>query len=84
MMRNFNILIFHALLVVFSIVGFNSATENEEMTCKESERRALLKFKQSLQDEFGMLSTWKDDPNADCCKWKGVQCNNQTGYVEKL
>ncbi|CAJ2629900.1 unnamed protein product [Trifolium pratense] len=84
MMRNFNILIFHALLVVFSIGGFNSATENEEMTCKESERRALLKFKQSLQDEFGMLSTWKDDPNADCCKWKGVQCNNQTGYVEKL
>ncbi|CAJ2629902.1 unnamed protein product [Trifolium pratense] len=58
--------------------------ENEEMTCKESERRALLKFKQSLQDEFGMLSTWEDDPNADCCKWKGVQCNNQTGYVEKL
>ncbi|WJX20641.1 hypothetical protein P8452_10173 [Trifolium repens] len=77
-MRNFNILIFHALLVLFSIVGFNSATENEEMKCKERERRALLKFKQSLQDESGMLSTWKDDPNADCCKWKGVQCNYQT------
>ncbi|CAJ2673601.1 unnamed protein product [Trifolium pratense] len=54
------------------------------MMCKERERRALLKFKQSLQDEYGLLSTWKDDPNADCCKWKGVQCNNQTGYVEKL
>ncbi|CAJ2629906.1 unnamed protein product [Trifolium pratense] len=83
-MRNFNILIFHALLVLFSIVGFSSATENEEMMCKERERRALLKFKQSLQDEFGMLSTWKDDPYADCCKWKGVQCNNKTGYVQKL
>ncbi|XP_045787369.1 receptor-like protein EIX2 [Trifolium pratense] len=83
-MRNFNILIFHALLVLFSIVGFNSATENQKMICKEIERRALLKFKQSLQDEFGMLSTWKDNPNAECCKWKGVQCNNQTGYVEKL
>ncbi|WJX20640.1 hypothetical protein P8452_10173 [Trifolium repens] len=83
-MRNFNILIFHALLVLFSIVGFNSATENEEMKCKERERRALLKFKQSLQDESGMLSTWKDDPNADCCKWKGVQCNYQTGYVQRL
>ncbi|KAK2404462.1 receptor protein EIX2 [Trifolium repens] len=83
-MRNFNILIFHALLVLFSIVGFNSATKNEDMKCKESERGALIKFKQSLEDEFGMLSTWKDDPNADCCKWKGVQCNNQTGYVQKL
>ena len=37
-----------------------------------------------LQDEYGMLSTWKDDPNADCCKWMGVQCNNQTGYVQRL
>ncbi|GAU49746.1 hypothetical protein TSUD_43330 [Trifolium subterraneum] len=84
MMRNFNILIFHALFVLLSIVGFNFATENEEMVCKERERRALLELKQSLQDEFGMLSTWKDDPDADCCKWKGVQCNNQTGYVQKL
>ncbi|KAK2457971.1 receptor protein EIX2 [Trifolium repens] len=82
-MRNFTIVIFHALLVLFSIVGFNSTTENE-MKCKESERCALLKFKQSLQDEYGMLSTWKDDPNADCCKWKGVQCNHQTGYVQIL
>ncbi|GAU49740.1 hypothetical protein TSUD_43270 [Trifolium subterraneum] len=83
-MINFNMLIFLALLVLSSIVGFNSATENEEMKCKDTERRALLGLKQSLQDEFGMLSTWKDDPNADCCKWKGVQCNNQTGYVQKL
>ncbi|PNX62441.1 receptor-like protein kinase [Trifolium pratense] len=42
-MRNLSILIFHALLVLFSIVGFNSATENEKMMCKERERRALLK-----------------------------------------
>ncbi|GAU32301.1 hypothetical protein TSUD_43440 [Trifolium subterraneum] len=83
-MRNFNIIIFHALLLLFSIVGFNSATENEEMVCKERERRALLNFKQSLQDEFGMLSTWKDDPNADFCKWKGVKCNHQTGCVQRL
>jgi hypothetical protein len=83
-MRNFNILIFQALLVLFSIVGFNSATENEKMKCKEKERHALLKFKLGLQDEYGMLSTWKDGPNADCCKWKGVQCNHQTGCVQRL
>ncbi|WJX14410.1 hypothetical protein P8452_04680 [Trifolium repens] len=34
-MRNFTIVIFHALLVLFSIVGFNSTTENE-MKCKEN------------------------------------------------
>ncbi|KAL2966366.1 hypothetical protein AAZX31_16G112700 [Glycine max] len=32
-----------------------------------------------------MLSTWRDDnTNRDCCKWKGIQCNNQTGHVEML
>jgi hypothetical protein len=59
--------------VLFSIVGFNSATENEKMNCKERERDALLKLKTSLQDEYGMLVERKNDPNADCCKWKGVQ-----------
>jgi hypothetical protein len=84
MMRNFINLIFHILLVLSLFVGFNSATKNGETKCKETERRALLTFKQSLQDEYGMLSTWKDSLNDDCCKWNGVQCNNQTGYVQIL
>ncbi|GAU32304.1 hypothetical protein TSUD_43470 [Trifolium subterraneum] len=83
-MTNSIILIFHVLLLLSSIVGFNSATKNGETKCKEKERRALLTFKQSLDDEYGMLSTWKDDPNADCCKWSRVQCNHQTGYVQSL
>jgi hypothetical protein len=36
--------------VLSLFVGFNSAIENGETKCKERERRALLKFKQSLQD----------------------------------
>ncbi|GAU32305.1 hypothetical protein TSUD_43480 [Trifolium subterraneum] len=84
MVRNYNILIFHAILVLFDIVGFNSATKNGDTKCKEREKQALLTFKQDVQDKYGMLSTWKDGPNADCCKWKGVQCNNQTGYVQSL
>ncbi|KEH17414.1 LRR receptor-like kinase [Medicago truncatula] len=54
------------------------------MKCKERERRALLTFKQGLQDDYGMLSTWKGGQNEDCCKWKGVQCNIETGYVQSL
>jgi len=84
MMRNYNYSTFHALLMLSSIVGFNSAAKNGDTECKESERHALLTFKQGIQDDYGMLSTWKYGPNADCCKWMGVQCNNQTGYVEKL
>ncbi|TYI32164.1 hypothetical protein ES332_A04G039800v1 [Gossypium tomentosum] len=53
--------------------------------CKESERKTLLEFKQSLQaqDSSGndVLSSWKSE---ECCVWVGVSCNNLTGYVEKL
>ncbi|KAL2576946.1 hypothetical protein AAZX31_16G112500 [Glycine max] len=56
-----------------------------EIKCIESERQALLNFKHGLIDKYGMLSTWRDDnTNRDCCKWKGIQCNNQTGHVETL
>ncbi|XP_039687979.1 receptor-like protein EIX1 [Medicago truncatula] len=58
--------------------------KNGDKKCKERERHALLTFKQGLQDEYGILSTWKDDQNADCCKWMGVLCNNETGYVQRL
>ncbi|XP_058769866.1 receptor-like protein EIX1 [Vicia villosa] len=79
MMRKFNILIFHSLLVLSFTIGFNSA-----MKCKEKERHALLTFKESVQDHHDMLSTWKQGPNEDCCTWMGVKCNNQTGYVQSL
>jgi len=84
MVSNYNIIILNALLVLSSIHGFNSATKNGDTKCKERERRALLTLKQGLQDKYDMLSTWKHDSKADCCKWKGVQCNNQTGYVQRL
>ncbi|XP_052723822.1 receptor-like protein 35 [Vigna angularis] len=32
-----------------------------------------------------LLSTWRDDDNSrDCCKWKGIQCDHQTGHVTIL
>ena len=53
--------------------------------CKERERRALLQFKQGVVDDYGWLSSWGNEENTrDCCKWKGVECNNQTGHVVML
>ncbi|CAI9290163.1 unnamed protein product [Lactuca saligna] len=51
--------------------------------CLDNERDALLVFKAPLQDPFGCLYTWRAEED-DCCKWKGVTCNNKTGYVTGL
>ncbi|XP_030970944.1 receptor-like protein EIX1 [Quercus lobata] len=50
--------------------------------CKEHERQALLKIKQDLIDDYGLLSSWSSDQ--DCCTWSGVKCSNQTSHVIML
>ncbi|CAL5407964.1 unnamed protein product [Camellia sinensis] len=55
---------------------------NLEVVCLESEKRALLSFKQGLKDPSNRLSSW--DLEDDCCKWAGVVCNNLTGHVHEL
>ncbi|RVX06789.1 putative inactive leucine-rich repeat receptor kinase XIAO [Vitis vinifera] len=47
----------------------------------DTERVALLKFKQGLTDPSHRLSSWVGE---DCCKWRGVVCNNRSGHVIKL
>ncbi|KAL2577557.1 hypothetical protein GLYMA_16G170900v4 [Glycine max] len=82
--------LFYALLLLLlhaavSILGFNSLPNSAEIKCIETERQTLLNFKHGLIDRYGILSTWSDDhTNRDCCKWKGILCNNHTGHVETL
>ncbi|XP_028760600.1 receptor-like protein EIX2 [Neltuma alba] len=52
--------------------------------CIEKERKALLLFKQGIYVDYGMLSTWREEDDEDCCNWKGVRCSNQTGHVQVL
>ncbi|CAN6709033.1 unnamed protein product [Malus baccata var. baccata] len=60
-------------------LGFCSADRN--VGCKETERKALLELKAGLTDHSGRLSSWVGE---DCCKWRGVGCNNVTGRVTTL
>ncbi|MCH82078.1 receptor protein kinase-like protein [Trifolium medium] len=81
-------LLFILLHSALSINGyFNSTIRTKEVKCKARERKALLRFKQGLQvqDDYDMLSTWRDDEkNRDCCKWKRIRCSNETGHVLML
>ncbi|CAL5370254.1 unnamed protein product [Camellia sinensis] len=47
----------------------------------EIEKKALLKFKDSLTDPSGRLSSWVGE---NYCTWSGVTCNNKTGNVIEL
>ncbi|KAF3435980.1 hypothetical protein FNV43_RR23072 [Rhamnella rubrinervis] len=51
--------------------------------CIESERQALLSFKQSfvVKDDDYALS-WTS--NTDCCSWGGISCDDKTNHVIQL
>ncbi|KAI7726920.1 hypothetical protein M8C21_024551, partial [Ambrosia artemisiifolia] len=51
-------------------------------SCSEQERLALLKFKRSIKDDHGMLSSW--GVGNDCCRWERVGCDDASGRVVSL
>ncbi|XP_059310727.1 receptor-like protein EIX2 [Lycium ferocissimum] len=53
-------------------------TTEFKVRCVESERKALLSFKRSLTDPSDRLASWV---GKECCIWKAVYCDIQTGYV---
>ncbi|KAJ0763891.1 putative non-specific serine/threonine protein kinase [Helianthus annuus] len=55
--------------------------QNSTRSCHERERLALLQFKDSVKDDFKMLSSWV---GSDCCSWKGVICDAATSSVVGL
>ena len=49
--------------------------------CSSQERLVLVKFKHSVEDDSGILSSWVGN---DCCNWKRVECDGATGSVVSL
>ncbi|XP_028760803.1 receptor-like protein EIX1 [Neltuma alba] len=75
---------FYALFALLLLLH-TSFSLAEGAKCIENERQALLLFKQGiLQDDSGMLSTWRDGDHEDCCNWKGVHCSNETDHIQFL
>ncbi|XP_062029572.1 receptor-like protein EIX2 [Rosa rugosa] len=69
-------------LAIASAISCSSVGSSNNIMCLESERHALLRFKQGLVDDSNALASWKSEK--DCCKWRGIACNNQTGHVTTL
>ncbi|KAH9648767.1 hypothetical protein KPL70_025729 [Citrus sinensis] len=85
--KSFPILEYVALLsiIFFQLEPRIADSNNMVMRYIDEEREALLTFKQSLVDEYGVLSSWgKDNDKRDCCKWRGVRCSNKTGHVKVI
>jgi EIX receptor 1/2 len=58
---------------------------DEKIVCAERGKQALLNLKHELTDGFGRLSSWGTENNIiDCCRRKGVGCDNKTGNVITL
>ncbi|XP_050368505.1 receptor-like protein EIX2 [Argentina anserina] len=78
---------FRPLLPVFLILLTEyvlltvSLANSSDLACFEEDRKALVEFKQSLDDRVPRLSSWKGE---DCCNWTRVRCSNQTGHVIEL
>ncbi|CAK9137457.1 unnamed protein product [Ilex paraguariensis] len=75
------------LVLLFAVLsmqglGFSScSTSYSNGSCIESERKALVKFRESLADQSNRLLSWIGE---DCCKWNGVVCSEKTGHVIRL
>ncbi|KAG8386394.1 hypothetical protein BUALT_Bualt03G0144300 [Buddleja alternifolia] len=69
--------------------GSGLGTDVDMSMCIDRERQALLKFKQDLGDVIKgvteretLFSSWESDQ--DCCKWRGIRCDNETNHVTAL
>ncbi|KAK8521701.1 hypothetical protein V6N13_021785 [Hibiscus sabdariffa] len=69
------------LIVVTSGMGFKN--QSVTVRCIAAEKRALLDFKKGLINDENLLASWASE-DGECCKRKGVGCNNTTGNVVML
>ena len=54
---------------------------NQSKLHTESEKAALLEFKDSLRDPHSLLSSWE---GSDCRNWRRISCDNETEHVVSL
>ncbi|XP_059659597.1 receptor-like protein EIX1 [Cornus florida] len=72
--------IFYLIFAIISIITTEFACNGDaNLThCLESNREALIEFRNGLKDPENRLSSWH---GSNCCQWWGIRCDNRTGAV---
>ncbi|XP_072972782.1 receptor-like protein EIX2 [Typha angustifolia] len=74
MATNHHLLLLVHLILMLSVIAIQTLAA---YGCIEVEREALLTFKAGISDGIRhSLSSW--DEGQDCCRWRGVVCDNTT------
>ncbi|KAK9928051.1 hypothetical protein M0R45_025205 [Rubus argutus] len=85
MERSMRTVLLVMLLTVAAIaISIGSCNGNLGSLCHESEKQALVIFKQDLKDPSNKLSSWVAKEDSNCCNWAGVVCDNVTGHIREL
>lgn len=71
------------LLLAIAATEVSFCHGSSDVGCIETEKQALLRFKQGLEDGSNRLASWNRS-NGDCCQWAGVVCDNFTGHILEL
>ncbi|XP_010068966.2 receptor-like protein EIX2 [Eucalyptus grandis] len=73
----------YIILVSISILAWLSACDGNipARNCSESDKEALIDFKNGLQDPHYLLSSWQGN---DCCRWQGIGCDERTGGITSI
>ncbi|KAL3748711.1 hypothetical protein ACJRO7_009880 [Eucalyptus globulus] len=89
----FDLLVVFLAMIPLHFASSETLPSTNSTKCHEQERSALLEFKQSffhvkssVCGRYGRrlkLESWKLE-DRDCCDWKGLDCDEGTGYVTGL
>ncbi|XP_044473224.1 receptor-like protein EIX2 [Mangifera indica] len=71
------------VFITIATINISFCRRSSSVGCLQSERLALLRFKQDLIDPANRLVSWTSGVE-DCCIWSGIVCDNLTGHVLEL